>query len=250
MTDYIDHMMRESALIMKGTKHEESWYLYHDSLSIMTAAKTKEWMAKKGYIQKWILPSNDLYHDDLDLKKRYSNNPLGNSPEFMPWDTHLNQDVHASHDFHVGATSHLPESHQHKFSGTTPKRMAHSYERILDPGPSGVVPSSNRINQDVMRVLESLKLVYEAKGVLVNENITGRRFVAKDNDEAKNWGGKRQKKVITHIDVPLHHHAEVESKRRIANSVDMFAKNIADESDGIIVDEIDYEAEMEKQMDL
>ena len=80
ITEYIQHMMEQSALVMKGTKHEESWYVYHDSLSIMTSAKTKEWMEKMGYLKRWILPTKNLYCDDPDLKKRYSDNPLDNSP--------------------------------------------------------------------------------------------------------------------------------------------------------------------------
>merc|ERR1719276_261471 len=110
-------------------------------------------MESKGYLKRWILPSNDLYSGDIEFKKRYSDNPLGNSPEFMPWDTHLNQDVHSSHDFHVSSTIHLPDDHPRKFSGSTPKRMAHSYQRILHP-TEGVSPTDGRILQDINRILQ------------------------------------------------------------------------------------------------
>lgn len=218
VTEYIEFMMEQSAAVMKGTKHEDDWYVYHDSLSIMTAEKTKKWMREKGYLQRWILPTDDLYCDDPELKKRYSNNPLGNSPELMPWDTHLNQDVHSSHDFHVVSTSHLPEDHPNKFSGSTPKRMAQSYKRILDP-TVGVSPSPPRIIQDVQRIIASLKLIFDAKGVLINENVKGRRFVNKDENEPKKWGGKRVKKKITHRDIRLHPLAEAESKNRLTESI-------------------------------
>jgi len=220
VTEYIEHLMKESERAMKGTKHQDDWLVYHDSLSIMTASKTKEWMEDNGYLKRWILPSNDLYHDKPDLKKRFKNNPLGNSPEFMPWDTHLNQDVHASHDFHVAATSHLSEDHPNNFSGNTPKRLARSYKRILDDGPDGVAPTPGRIIQDVHRVVKSLKLVFDAKGVLINENITGRRYVRKDDDDVKaNWGGSRKKKKITHTNILLHRDAETESKKKVTSSI-------------------------------
>ena len=174
------------------------------------------------------------------MKRRYSNGPLGNSLEFMPWDTHLNQDVHASHDYHVSATSHLPEDNPNKFSGTTSKRMACSYKRILDTGEDGVAPTSERIIQDVARVLKSLELVYNAKGVLVNENINGRRYEVKDNDHRGNWGGKRKKKTITHSVVPLHHQAEVESKNRLKSSIEKAiygTNNVNDPHEDLLVDD-------------
>ena len=69
ITEYIEFMMQQSAHVMKNTKHEDDWVIYHDSLSIMTSVKTKEWMESKGYLKRWILPSKDLYSGDLELKK-------------------------------------------------------------------------------------------------------------------------------------------------------------------------------------
>ena len=44
ISNNIEHMMIASTEIMKGTKHEDDWLIYHDALSIMTSEKTKEWM--------------------------------------------------------------------------------------------------------------------------------------------------------------------------------------------------------------
>ena len=224
VTNYIIFMMEQSAAIMKGTNLEDDWVVYHDSLSIMTAAKTKQWMEEQGFLSRWILPTTNLYDDDLELRKRYSNNPLGNSPELMPWDTHLNQDVHSSHDFHVTSTSHLPEDHDHKFSGSTPKRMARSYKRILHP-TEGVAPTDDRIIQDIKRIIPSLQSIFDAEGVLINENIKGRRFVKKHADQKRNWGGSRVKKEITYHDVLLHRHAAHESKYRLNKSINKLVDN-------------------------
>ena len=82
--NYIEHMMTESANAMKGTIHEDSWMVYHDALSLMTASKTKEWMREKGYLRRWILPTSNLYDGLPEVKAKYKDNPLGNSPEYMP----------------------------------------------------------------------------------------------------------------------------------------------------------------------
>ena len=85
ITDYLDHIMQESKKVMEGTMFEDNCYFYHDALSLMTYAKTKEYMKSKGYYEKWILPENSLYAiDSKHLHKKYADNPIGNSPEFMP----------------------------------------------------------------------------------------------------------------------------------------------------------------------
>ena len=194
--DYIDHMMAESERVMKGTIHENTWMVYHDALAIMTSQATKEWMAEKGYLKRWILPSDDLYNNlPSAVRKSYQGKPIGNSPEYMPLDTHLNQDIHASHDYHATVTSHLEDTDLRKFSGSTPKRLSYSYIRLTDPS-TGVVPTSNRIIQDVTRVLQSLERVREAKGCIIDENVrNGRRHERNDDEQvvSTNWGGKRTK---------------------------------------------------------
>ena len=101
ITDYIQHIMTESELVMKGTKYEGTWMIYHDTLSLMTAERTKQWMKDNNFFERWVLPTDDLYDNMPEIKRKYTNHPLGNSPEFMPWDAHLNQDVHSSLDFLV-----------------------------------------------------------------------------------------------------------------------------------------------------
>lgn len=157
--NYIEHMMRESEQVMKGTIHEKTWMVYHDALSIMTSRSTKEWMKEKGYLDRWILPSSDLY-DNLPINARrfYQGKPVGNSPEFMPLDTHLNQDLHYSHDFHATITQHLSDDDPKKFDTSTPKRLSQSYHKLFHP-QTGVSPSSSRIKEDVSRVLVSLESV-------------------------------------------------------------------------------------------
>ena len=195
ITDYITHIMQESKRVMEGTKHQEDWKVYHDALSLMTAKETKEWMREEGFLDRWILPSSDLYNNLPILKSKYDNNPIGNSPEFMPWDAHLNADVHSSVDYHCLVAKDLSNNDPRKFESSTPKNMLKAYERLLDPGEDGVVPSSHRICQDIRRVIKAFKLVRDASGCIIDErNLRkGRRYEASD-DRVSKRGGKRQKK--------------------------------------------------------
>ena len=196
ITDYIQHIHDESAAVIQGTRYENTWYFYHDALALMTSKTTKKWMLDQGIYKRWILPSEDLYFDSPELKKRYGTNPLGNSPEFMPWDSHLNNDVHCCHDYHVAVSKFLPEENPHKFSDSTPKRLSQSYKRLLSP-EDGVVPTPLRIKEDIERVIKSLQLVYISKGALTDTSSarSGRRFV--DGGEKKKKGGVRIRKQGT-----------------------------------------------------
>ena len=191
ITDYADFIISESARIMKDSKHSNDWFFFHDALSLMTANRTKQWMREKGYYKRWLLPTKNLYDNSPDLLKRYKDNPIGNSPEFMPWDSHLNQDLHASHDHHVTLTRHLRDDDPRKFCGSTPKRMASSYKRLLS-----ITPTSDRIKQDCYRVLTAFQGVYESKGAILEEygRRIGRRYENKSDDDESKRGGSREKK--------------------------------------------------------
>ena len=62
----IEHIVRESAKVFKGTAHEDDWVFYHDEISLMTAGATISWMKEKEYYKRWVLPVNDL-NKEADL---------------------------------------------------------------------------------------------------------------------------------------------------------------------------------------
>ena len=68
-------------------------------------------MHENRYLKQLILPSDDLF-DNLrnEIKKSCQGKPVINHPEFIPLDTHLNQDIHESHNLHAIVTSHTPET--------------------------------------------------------------------------------------------------------------------------------------------
>ena len=37
ITDMVEHIIKESANLMQGTKHKNDWVFYHDALSLMKA---------------------------------------------------------------------------------------------------------------------------------------------------------------------------------------------------------------------
>jgi len=192
ITDLVEHCIQGTAAVMRGTPHEDDFLFYHDALNQMKDKKTKEWMEKKGFLKRWVLPLNGL-----NKGGRYDGRPIGNSPELMPLDCSLFKDVDFSMSFHIALTSWLPPNHPeyaHRFSRATPALSRSSYMRILDP-MTGVAPSSDRIVQDVQRCWTThLRQIYEAKGAIVPGigNRNGRRTVT----GLVPRGGKRVKRAL------------------------------------------------------
>ena len=88
ITDLICLVMNEAEKLMKGSVHEDNFFIVHDSLVLMTSKETTNWMIHKGYLHQWLLPLNGLQDDTP-----HSGRLVGNSPEFMPLDNSLNRDI-------------------------------------------------------------------------------------------------------------------------------------------------------------
>ena len=50
ITNLIRFMMNESEKLMKGSVHEDYFFIVHDALVLMTAKKTINWMRQNGYL--------------------------------------------------------------------------------------------------------------------------------------------------------------------------------------------------------
>ena len=95
ITDMIRFMMKEAENLMKGSVHEDDFFIFHDALVLMTAKETIEWTKEKNYFHRWLMPMNGLQD-----RTTYAGRPVGNSPEFMPLDNSLNRDILHSLHFH------------------------------------------------------------------------------------------------------------------------------------------------------
>ena len=79
ITDLIRFMMNKAEMLMKGSVHEDDFYIVHNDLVLRTAKETINWMKEKGHLHRWLLLLNGLQDGTP-----YSGRPVGNSPEFMP----------------------------------------------------------------------------------------------------------------------------------------------------------------------
>ena len=67
ITDLIRFMMKEAENLMKGSVHEDDFFIVNDALVLMTAKETIEWMKEKNCFHRWFLPMNGFRTGHLML---------------------------------------------------------------------------------------------------------------------------------------------------------------------------------------
>ena len=95
ITDLIRFMMKEVEKLMKGSVHEENFFIVHDALVLMTAKDTIKFMKENNCFHCWLLPMNE-FQDGTP----YYGRPVGINPKFMPLYNILNRYILHSLRFH------------------------------------------------------------------------------------------------------------------------------------------------------
>ena len=102
-------------------------------------------MHKKGILEKCI-----LHLQNLNEGTRYNKAPVGNSPEMMPLDCLLFEDLHKCVRRHVIYTLQLDINDNKNFSLATIKKAVSAYSRIWND--SNGEPTSERIVADIKKL--------------------------------------------------------------------------------------------------
>ena len=81
ISNLILFMMNEAENLIKGSVHEDNFFIVHDALVLMTLKETINWMRNNSYLHMWLLHLNGLQYGTP-----YASRRVGNSPDFMPLD--------------------------------------------------------------------------------------------------------------------------------------------------------------------
>ena len=88
------------------------------------------------------------------------------------WEPVLRYDSKLSHRYHCAITTHLHDNDPRKHSLKTPNRKANGVKQIWKHTEGA--PSTTRVMQDVYKVFEAFRIVYEAElGVVVGKTCSG-----------------------------------------------------------------------------
>ena len=80
INNLIRFMMNQTEKLMKGSMHEDDFFIVHNAFVLMTAKEKINWMRQKDYLHQCLLPLNGLQDGTT-----YDGRPVVNSPEFMPF---------------------------------------------------------------------------------------------------------------------------------------------------------------------
>ena len=147
--------------MMIGTKFQDNFSFYHDALSLMTAAETRNGMREQDYEKYWLIPMKDL-----NIGTTYHNQPVGDSPEMMPLGCSLFNNLYEAAHRHVSLTHLLQKDDPKKFCLATPKEISRAYCRPWTCGGEEGSPSCQRIIQDCNKFFSNIQVINDAKGIM------------------------------------------------------------------------------------
>ena len=156
-------------MIQQNFDMEDDFFIFHDSLVLMTAKDMIKRMKEKNCFHCWLLTMNGLQYG-----KPYAGRPVGNSPEFMPLDNSLNRDILQSLRFHcvfsrfvIDGEGTDKEERNIRFSLSTPKEISRGLKGIWESKMG--TPSSKQIIQDVDLALKASELSTRKMGLQLRD---------------------------------------------------------------------------------
>ena len=171
ITDLMDHVVEQGNVVFKGTTREHDWVIYHDRLSQWWEEESQAYLETKHHMRdrqwKAVGSTND------SLPKYYQNSLMGDSPELMPLDSSLFNDLIDAVGKHVSATWEKKEldpkgthwNDKKNFKMSTPDEAWATMEAVW-LGSNAV--RSERIIDDVDKVQEALEAIVKAEGAVVH----------------------------------------------------------------------------------
>ena len=136
VNDLVAHTIAEGNRLYAGTRWANSWVVYHDALSAWWDPGAQALMRKLGMADRQVrargptaapeLTKVEILPDGREqihrLVNKYRFKLMGDSPEFMPLDRHLFNDLKLACRRNVSLTRDLPDEDKRKFWFNTPKR--------------------------------------------------------------------------------------------------------------------------------
>eukprot|EP01049_Picozoa_sp_SAG25_P000793 SAG25_NODE_29_length_20738_cov_25.829546_7_plen_726_part_00 len=169
VTDMMDHIIWEGNIAFKDTDYKDNWVIGHDHLSQWWAKDSLAYLHSRGFGPNRYLCAQGQTNAD---NRYYKGSLVGNRPELMPLDSHLNADHERGMMWHVALTSNLPKEDQRKFKMATPADVSDTMDRTWE-----VFPRPERIVSDIRKFPRALQAIIDAEGTVVPEidNRKGRR---------------------------------------------------------------------------
>ena len=159
ITLIMDHVISEGNRLFADTPFAKNWTIYHDALPQWWERAAQDHIRMRGFWHRqWMADeiTNGKVHG------RYKNRLMGDSPELMPLDSSLFNDLIEGIAINVVATGSMKRGR--RYSMGLPDEAWRTITSVWE-----TTPSSRRITQDIERFRTALDRIIEANGAYVEE---------------------------------------------------------------------------------
>ena len=159
ITVVMAHVIKEGNRLFRDTPFKDTWKVYHDALPQWWEKGAQAFMEEQGFKDRqWRCNG----FTNLLVAKYYRNKLMGDSPELMPLDSSLFNDLIEGVALHVVGSTTLEKGKRYSMGlpNDAWRTMCEVWEKA---------PSSARVIQDVDRFLVALRKIIAAEGCYVEE---------------------------------------------------------------------------------
>ena len=109
--ELMDHVIEQGDTLFADTDYAGSWIICHDALSAWWEKEAQDYLASRGFKDRqWRAWGK------VNKGTRYHRRLVGNRPELMPLDAHLNSDLkHEARKLVISTSGHLDEGDERRF---------------------------------------------------------------------------------------------------------------------------------------
>ena len=198
-TQMMKHIVDESKKVYAGTPMEDTFVIFHDGLSAWWEGEAQDCLETLGFRHRQLCCVGGTNADNA----RYHWKVVGDSPELCRGlDSHGFADLTAAMTYHCAMTSTYEDDDPCRFGMGTPTEVMSTIRRCWQ-----IVPTSERICEDIQRLPVVLEKIIERGGCVVPDEFlrTGRRTRrADDSGDCTRKVPKRQRKDTARQARPLH----------------------------------------------
>lgn len=184
--DFVLHLIVQSQKVYQGTQREHTFMIWHDRLLILWDEVSQAWLSSlKCGIPGWpertwadrFVRIRGKYNGQVS--KYYQDALPGDSPELMPLDCNLFNDVKEGVSRNVAFSFFLADDDPDKYSLRTPKLTFQAITKTINSG----CPSVERIREDIEKIVPILSRIIENNGGYVEDRLVKRHGVRGETEK-------------------------------------------------------------------
>jgi hypothetical protein len=224
ITDLMDHVVRESKRLYKGTKHAGDFMIYHDGLSAWWEDEAQEHLDTLGFRDRQLRCLGDTNRGS----RYYEGKLVGDNPEMcVGLDNHGFSHLKVCMDYNLAVSSRYDVEDPRRMGMGTPAEVMNTIQKCWT-----LAPTSEQIVADVLALPEVLQKIINALGCVVKDLDlrSGRRYIRADGKGDLLRKPRTRQRKDTMVSAPCHPD-NIEARNAIRDNNEVVAMSLPSSSD-------------------